>query len=377
MPRKTYTPVKQEDGSFKIEAVEIFKLGESKGRNFDQKWFARAVAKHNRFKEESEYLPSVMVGHKGWLQEHEKPELCCFDNLRLAEDNTTVLCDYLVEDASAFGVFNTYPHRSVEIFVDEAHISRVAHLGGTEPYFKMKPLKVEIASLFQTNEEPETFNFDDGQEPLQFTADPEVGADGDPPADPDVILNEVKDPSASTTELEQFRAERDAALEKQKNLETELAAFRAQAQANALKSETELLEQRKKHRQNSGIAKPVIDLYFDLRKALLFADNPLDCTVKLDNNGTPVEKTFAQALDDFENLLFKHATDQTLVVKLDGHNLPFQEHEPQLHAEVESAEQEQAKQVAAIKQYFADKGQTQWTNEEYKLARVELGFLKP
>lgn len=172
-----FTAIPQPQGGYKIEAVPIFKLGTHKGFPYTQEWFAKAKANAAKFETQDGYVPSVIIGHNV-DPKIEKAEVAQFTNLRLDATGNIVLSDYLVETDGALELFNKFPHRSVEVFNDEAFFSRVAQLGGSEPYHKLPPLKVDKAELFSAEtKDPDVILFDDGDDPVSFEGEAELSID--------------------------------------------------------------------------------------------------------------------------------------------------------------------------------------------------------
>lgn len=169
MSLKKYAVHKTDDGLI-IEGVEIFKLNNDRGFPYDKDWFAKAQANHQAAREAG-FLPSVIVGHNSPFSNREKASIAFFDNVRLDKDEVTVLADYLLDTDGMLKVFSAYPHRSVEVYPDDAFFSAVAQLGGTEPHFKLPPLKFgkfqplqhaqgSTPHYFSANAKPEVINFD-------------------------------------------------------------------------------------------------------------------------------------------------------------------------------------------------------------------------
>lgn len=366
--RKTYKPKKLEDGSFKIEAVEVFQLGEHRDFPFDSEWFERAVKNHQKF-DKIGFAPNVIIGHGSW--DNENPVFGDFQNVRLDADGVTVLVDYMLPKNVDPRVFNDFPHRSVRVNPERAYFAHVAQLGASEPHFKLPSM--HIPDEFSADPEESYMVFEvEGSAEDEFA----VGADGNPPAENEIQLR-LRDDALKIAE-EKFEAERAEFEAARTKLEAELADFRKQAAEQARIQENKFLDERKKQLASAGLCKPVLDSYFDIRAAMLFADSPLDCQVEFKNtpDGNPVTKNLREALDELETLLFRHITENSLIAPLEGKNLPFQQNPLELHSDDgETPDQIQARQADEIKQYFADKGQKQWTNEEFRLARIELGHI--
>lgn len=160
MSSKRYAVTPNADGTFTIPAVEIFRLGEHKGFNYDAAWFARAQVNNQNLADRG-WNPPVFIGHTGFSGS-EKAKVADAVNLRLAADNATVIADYLLETDGHLKLFQSggYPHRSVEVYGDQALFGGVAQLGATEPYHKFPPLHLEKFSAALKDQQPAQIIFE-------------------------------------------------------------------------------------------------------------------------------------------------------------------------------------------------------------------------
>lgn len=363
--------MKLEDGTFKIEGVEIFKLGPSKGLDYNHEWFARAQFVHEQFSSKG-WLPSIIVGHTGWFAENEKPEIGTFDNIRLAEDNSTVVADYLIEDEDTLKLFNQFPHRSVEVYHGEAYFSRVAQLGATEPYFKFPPLK--IAHFSSENPQSESIEYERGDDDFS-TPEPNSAASA---------ANAPNQESATTDFLAE-RAELERARAQFEKERAEMAAQLAEFRKQKLSSQLEQLDAEYQTHLSMGLNKPFAEKFRDLRKSLITAEAPLEFQVT-DSNGNTSTANVRQMVNQFAADLLKHLKEQTLTVKLEGNKLPFLNDTPGLLPEgledkkLSAAEEFERDRV--IKNHLRDKFGFYksasedpvhgWTHADFKKAEAEL-----
>lgn len=148
-----YKTTKNEDGSYNILGVPIFKLGKHKGFNFTKEWFEKVKELHETEEKEG-YLPSVIIGHHSGEETEEKPAKGFFKNLRLK--GKTILADLVKIPENFYNDLKerAYPHRSVEVAPKSHKITALALLGGTTPYHKLPILEV-----FKNDEDNEVLNF--------------------------------------------------------------------------------------------------------------------------------------------------------------------------------------------------------------------------
>lgn len=134
-----YKTQKNEDGSYDILSVPIFKLGKHRDFNYDQDWFDKTKANHEN-DEQNDYYPPVIIGHNDGKDE--KPARGFLKNLQLSGEN--VLADIIKIPGKIFDQLKerAYPNRSVEVKPQAHKISALALLGGTEPYHKLPLLEI-------------------------------------------------------------------------------------------------------------------------------------------------------------------------------------------------------------------------------------------
>jgi len=136
-----YKYTKAEDGTYTVEAVDIFELGKLRGFNYDEAWAQRALANFERRKAERGYLPTVIIGHTTDDEAvPEKPSIGFMDRLRLVGKTFYVDLVHIAEDVFTELQKGRWPYRSVELFDKAAEFTSLALLGGTPPFFKFAPL---------------------------------------------------------------------------------------------------------------------------------------------------------------------------------------------------------------------------------------------
>ena len=151
---KQYQTETNEDGSVNVKDVEIFRLGKHKGFAYDKEWMDKAVANHTSQKADG-FLPSVIIGHNQY-DGNEKPSRGFLDNLRLSDDEQTVVADLTKIPEDVFGDMKkrAWPHRSVEVDASGARFTALALLGGTQPYHKLPVME------FGSDENSTVINFE-------------------------------------------------------------------------------------------------------------------------------------------------------------------------------------------------------------------------
>lgn len=133
---KQYKTSINEDDTVNIHDVEIFKLGNHKGFDFNKEWAEKALANFNSEKQ-NDYLPSVIIGHNKPGGE-EKPAKGFMDNLRVNAEGVVISDISKVPPATFESMKNReYPHRSVEVNPQKHKFTALALLGGTPPYHKL------------------------------------------------------------------------------------------------------------------------------------------------------------------------------------------------------------------------------------------------
>lgn len=148
---KRYKNEKNEDGSYNILNVPIFKLGKHRGFNYDESWFEKTKTNHTQ-DEQNDYFPSVIIGHND--DKGEKPARGFLKNLQLSGEN--ILADLIKIPENVFEQIKdrAFPHRSIEVKPKSNKITALALLGGTEPYHKLPVLEV-----FSEAEDAEVLSF--------------------------------------------------------------------------------------------------------------------------------------------------------------------------------------------------------------------------
>ena len=152
---KVFDHIKNEDGTYTIKKVPIFRLGKHRGFNYDAKWFEKAAENHRK-NAEGGYFPSVILGHNAKDGE-EKPSRGHFDNLTL--DGDVINADLIKIPETVFELIKDreYPHRSIEVYPKKAEISALALLGGSAPYHKL-PL-LEVSNFWHEGDDNVVLNF--------------------------------------------------------------------------------------------------------------------------------------------------------------------------------------------------------------------------
>lgn len=145
-----YNLVRQADGKYTVQKVDVFRLGECKGFNFDNSWAERMVEHMKSLKEEG-YLPPVIFGHNprdDWFPFPEMPANGFMDNFSVefgtVPGSGVIYCDLVDINEADLPVIKDmkFPYRSVEVHPEEQYFCALALLGGTEPYHKLPRLQV-------------------------------------------------------------------------------------------------------------------------------------------------------------------------------------------------------------------------------------------
>lgn len=161
---KEYQTRQNDDGTFDVVGVEIFRLGNHKGYDYTPEWGDNAVATHQQL-QEAGYRPSVIIGHNDGASE--KPAKGFLENIR--RDGELIVADISKITPDTYDALKKreYPHRSVELINPEDHrFSALALLGGTAPYHKLPVLEV-----FQEHPEATWLHFDGMNLELQMQRD--------------------------------------------------------------------------------------------------------------------------------------------------------------------------------------------------------------
>jgi len=166
---KEYPTTQNDDSTYNIQGVEIFRLGKHKGFNYSDDWGKATVANHADLQENG-YRPSVIIGHNQPGGE-EKPSRGFLENIRLNGD--VMIADITNIHPETFESLRKkeYPHRSVEFVNPQDHrFSALALLGGTSPYHKLPVM--EVFSETVSPEDGKTWlHFDGVNLELQIDAD--------------------------------------------------------------------------------------------------------------------------------------------------------------------------------------------------------------
>lgn len=365
MARKIYKPIKLENGNFKLEAVEIFQLGEHRDFPFDAEWFQRALKSHANFAA-SGFSPPVIVGHNTWSDE-EKPVVGDFDNIRLAEDRVTVLADYFLPAGTNLDLFNKFPNRSVRVNPERAYFAHVAQLGSSEPHFKLPSMQIPLEDFAADPEEAFiSVEFSEDEAPV-FVAD-------QPPAENSEELSADDIRAKLEAELQAFREKESLRDSEFAKLQAELEDFRKKMREDSVAD----CDNRFNKLLSSGLCKPLAEEYRNLRKSLIFANTPLEYSYSSEGN----TQTFnlGQALDHFETTLLQSLTQGSLIVPLKERETPFQQGDPELHGNGDTAEDMEAldqevRQALAREgktKPFADDRKNGWTHTDYNRVRKQI-----
>lgn len=165
---KEYQTRQNEDGTYDVLGVEIFRLGDHKGYQYTSQWGDKTAETHKALEEEG-YRPSVIIGHNDG--ESEKPAKGFLENVRRLDD--LMVADITRISPETYDALKKreYPHRSVEfINPDDNRFSALALLGGTAPYHKLPVLEV-----FQEHPEATWLHFDGMNLELQMQRDEKFG----------------------------------------------------------------------------------------------------------------------------------------------------------------------------------------------------------
>jgi len=135
-----YVTEVNDDGTYNVLNLEIFGLGEHRGFNYDDKWFAQVQKKHQEL-EAKGYIPPVVIGHNN-KNLPERKACGFFNNLRI--DGDMILADLIKIPEEVYEDIKDrlYPYRSIEVSPEDFEITALALLGGSEPYFKLPMLEV-------------------------------------------------------------------------------------------------------------------------------------------------------------------------------------------------------------------------------------------
>jgi len=136
-----YNFKKNPDGSYTVFGVPIFQLGTHRGFSYDNNWSQKLINNHSAL-EKQDWLPPIIIGHNDFRDIGEKPANGFLKNIRV--ENGLVVADFQMNTQQDFDLLKElkFPYRSIEVYNEDAKISAVALLGGTEPYFKFPMLIV-------------------------------------------------------------------------------------------------------------------------------------------------------------------------------------------------------------------------------------------
>lgn len=154
-----YPLIANTDGTFSVLGVPIFKLGTHRKYNYDEQWFNKLKANHQK-DARAGHLPVFFVGHNSYGSA-EGPAIGFIDNLVL--DGSVIKADFIKFTDKAFQIFKKFPYRSIEVFTEEARLSGVALLGSHSPYHKMPALfsedkaESEVFTVAEKDDEKQTF----------------------------------------------------------------------------------------------------------------------------------------------------------------------------------------------------------------------------
>jgi hypothetical protein len=140
---KQYETSKNEDGSYNIHGLEIFKLGRHRGFDYDEAWATNTAIPVFESEKESGHLNAVIIGHNNGQEE--KAAEGFMDNMKLEGDVIKVDLTKVPEERFGDLQKRKYPYRSVEVDPVKHHITALALLGGTRPYHKLPMM--EFAEL--------------------------------------------------------------------------------------------------------------------------------------------------------------------------------------------------------------------------------------
>lgn len=131
---------KNQDGTYNIQEVPIFELGEHKKFNYDQNWIQQALQNFAGLKK-NDFLPRLIIGHT--IEGQEKPAVGFLDNLKLK--GKEVMADIVNILPEVFEQIKKrmWPGRSVEVNPSKNKFTALALLGGTEPHFQFSPMTVK------------------------------------------------------------------------------------------------------------------------------------------------------------------------------------------------------------------------------------------
>ena len=162
-----YNLVKQADGKYTVQKVDVFRLGECKNFNFDNSWAERTIEHMAAMKEEG-YLPPVIAGHNPrWDDMEEKPTMGFMDNFSVefgtVPGSGVIYCDLVDINEADLPVIKDmkFPYRSVEVHPEEQYFCALALLGGTEPYHKLPRLQVndKVVGFARDDKKKQVFAF--------------------------------------------------------------------------------------------------------------------------------------------------------------------------------------------------------------------------
>lgn len=136
---------------YAVKNVPIFKTHDDRGYPCDEQWMQAAVQNHQRYAQENDWLPTVVIGHttKGGA---EKEAVGFLDNFKFDKSKGVLYADItnLPGDVKNQLERNAYPNRSVEVLPKSKRILALALLGGTAPHFALPQMRY-------ANEESEWF----------------------------------------------------------------------------------------------------------------------------------------------------------------------------------------------------------------------------
>ena len=148
-----YKAEKKDNGKYKILNVPVFKLGFTRGMEYNYAWGARMLdVMQSRAR--NGYRAPLIIGHNEYLGLRAEGQAVGFlDNFRIEDAPSadpdgmtgTIVCDLDDVQPDVFEMIRDmrYPSRSVEVHFESAEISALALLGSNEPYFKFPQLQVE------------------------------------------------------------------------------------------------------------------------------------------------------------------------------------------------------------------------------------------
>lgn len=300
---------KNPDGTYTVFTVPVFTLGQHRNFNYDTAWAQKLINNHSALQNKG-YYPPVIIGHNDFRNIAEKESNGFMKNIRL--ENGLIFSDIHVITEEDFQKIKDlkYPYRSVEVYGEEARMSALAFLGGTEPYFLFPALQLEnpdACYCIQSDHEPAEYYDITGKPVYQNTGKPEIfsrdnlkksldalikfipfmadnSADAETPHTPETLPQGDKNMKLTPEQREQFKAEHGYYPE-------EMAALKQQNEAYRVQIEKSTVESFKNELQTAHIAPAVIEL---------------------------VEKSSFRANPDFIALMrsvVKYAADGLLIIK--------------------------------------------------------------